>query len=500
MASPTHCQIGRQIVRGSVWTIGMRWALRFIGLFNTVIIARLLSPADFGLVAMTMIVVELIMLLTDAEVEMALLRDSDLDTKAYNSAWTLKIGLGLAAMVVLEAAALPVAWWFDEPRLRAVMAIVALRAGILGFENIGVVLFRRDMNFGKDFNYVVWQRLIMLGVGLGLVAVFRDWRALAWAAPVSALISVCCSFLMSSYRPRLDRSGIPVLWSFSRWQIGYNLARFLVSRFDQFLIGTLVGANAAGLYYVACDIATTTTREVVQPLGRALIPTLGRVHRQPDALDASFHPVLAWVAIVCSAAGCGGAVVASDAVRLLLGQQWTEAVWFFQWTALYGALEGLALLMEPFLIVRREERLLSLITIGQATITVLALWLGASHLGILAIPLIRIATMTGLLLVMIQAMVRRGWLCWRDFAAALWRPVIAGAVMAVVVAAQHDATIAWPLLSLVRDVMMGIAAYVLVILSLWWGAGRPPGPERLMVEFVGGHWDAWRQRRVWHPE
>ena len=165
------------MLRGSIWMLAMRWGIRGIGLISTVILARLLTPEDFGIVAMAMIVVGFIELFGAMGVDLALIRNPTATRAHYDSAWTLEIFQGAAlAMAVILVAPFASAY-FDEPRLSPVMQVLALRALVGGFENVGVVAFRKDFDFAKDFQFGVYKKLLSFALTVIFAFVLRNYWA-----------------------------------------------------------------------------------------------------------------------------------------------------------------------------------------------------------------------------------------------------------------------------------------------------------------------------------
>jgi O-antigen/teichoic acid export membrane protein len=150
---------GRELARGSAWMIGMRWAIRGVGLVSTVILARLLAPDDFGVVAMAMVAVAILQSFTQSGTDLALLRNTKATHEHYDTAWTLEIIQSVLLAVVLFATAPLVGGHFEDPRVTEVVRILSLRALFGGFQNIGVVNFRRDLQFGQEFRSVAAQLL-----------------------------------------------------------------------------------------------------------------------------------------------------------------------------------------------------------------------------------------------------------------------------------------------------------------------------------------------------
>jgi lipopolysaccharide exporter len=165
-------------------------------------------PADFGLMAMAMAVYAFIEIAGSFGFDVALIRDRQADRADYDSAWTLQVGYATFAGLAVAALALPSATFFREPRLPAVMFVLAGVAFLQGFENIGIVNFRKEFNYGRDFKMMVMKKIISFVVTLSLALSFRSYWALVGGIVVSRLSGVVLSYTMHPYRPKLDMSKI----------------------------------------------------------------------------------------------------------------------------------------------------------------------------------------------------------------------------------------------------------------------------------------------------
>lgn len=477
--------VGRHMARGAAWMIGMRWFLRSIGMINTVILARLLTPDDFGVVAMSMIVMTFLMALSDTNVEIALLRKADAGRDHYDSAWTVKILLGATVTLVLFLVAPLVADFYDEPRVTLVIRIIAIQATLMGLENIGVVDFRRNLNFAKEFRYWAYRRLAAFVFGLILVLTIRDYTALALSTPLAGLITLALSYSMSPYRPRLSLIHARELWTFSRWLIIDHTTRFLSQRFDEVVIGRTADTATVGHYFMAGDVSGLPTREVVLPAGRALIPTFSKLSHLPDQSREAFRQVLGFLGIICFSAGVGMSAVADDLVHLLLGDQWGRAVPFFQWLALFGAMEGLVLGIRPYFMVQQGERVYALANLAFVLVLAPAVIFAGVTWGVEEIAMTRTALMALMAGAMLYLVTWLGYIRLRDIFLSLWRPALAGAAMFMTVKAAHGAWFAATAPSLLFDVVLGAAVYVASLLVLWALAGRPAAAESMILAVAG---------------
>ena len=120
---------------------------------NILILARLLVPADFGLVAMAMSAIAIIELASAFSFEVALIQREHPTREYYDTAWTLNVALGTACALATVGLAYPAALFYGEPRLTPVMLVLAGGWIVQSFENIGTVNFRRDMDFSREFRF-----------------------------------------------------------------------------------------------------------------------------------------------------------------------------------------------------------------------------------------------------------------------------------------------------------------------------------------------------------
>ncbi|OAN51570.1 oligosaccharide flippase family protein [Magnetospirillum moscoviense] len=491
--------VGRAMVRGTLWMVSMRWVIRLIGLVNTAILARLLSPTDFGLVAVAMIAVDLIITITDGDIEMALVRAADAPAELLHTGWTLKIIAGIVAWGLVTALAVPVSIHFGDPRIADILRIVALRPLILGFESIGIIWFRRTLNFAMEFRYLVGQRVLSFLSGIALVLVLRDYSALAWSMPAQALVTVALSHAIAPATPglRLSLSCWRDFWQFSRWQILFNAARLAGERCDPLVISRLGTLGETGLYVVGFDLAMMPTREIMLPAGRALMPTYARVAHDAKALAGSFRLVLGFAAIIACAVGVGMSVIAEDAVLVVLGEQWRGAIPFVRWLGIFGALEGVWLMLDPVLIASGRERTLAFANLAFAVIAVIAVTAAATVLGIDAIPAARIAVMVAVLAGIFVRILAWKWISPAELASILWRPVAAAAGMAAAITLLHPDSLSSPLAGMAVDIALGAAVYPALLLGLWRLSGCPGGPESALL---GTALARWRHRRTPGPD
>ncbi len=455
----------------------MRWTIRILGMFNVVILARLLAPEDFGLIAMSSIVIGLVTTLTDGSVDHAIARAKSPDDEDYNSAWSLQICVGIANAILIILLAPLFVWIFDEPRLQTLFFIGALAPIFISFENIGTVNFRRALDFRTEYRYWIIRKLGKIAITLVMAFTIRNYYALAISAPLSALFVVFLSFRMSPFRPKFNLSRARGIWDFSKWLIVLDTSRMFERRGDEFAAGVFGVADQLGTYSVASDLATMPTREMIEPLDRVILPAFAN---QPDitasvkeALTASLSLIIA----VSCATGFGMYLIAAPFVRFFLGPQWLDAIPFFEWIALSAVAGGIALGLRPIFLVIGEERRLALIYFGSLVLFLPIFLLVAANFDFEALAQVRIALSAYLLAASLVYPLRSGLISFASLLEASWRPLLASLAMIISVRMVQKFDADWLALELLRDVLVGALSFIATLLCSWRFFSGKAGPE-----------------------
>ncbi len=460
--------------------IAMRWLMRGIGLINTVVLARVLVPDDFGVMAMSAVVVELLMMLGDTSVDIALIREPGTPRAIYDSAWTVQAVCGLAVAMLVILAAHPLVAYYRDPRVETVMYILALRPAILGFENVGVAEFRKSMDFAKEFRYGLWRRFSLLFIGLALALTLRNYLALAIAAPVSAVVAVIFSFTMSSYRPRLRFSHARLVWGASRWLIFQNLSQAALERADEIIIGGVSTSANVGIYYIAAQVAPMPTRELAWPVERALMPAYARIVTEQGDLRPSVLAVMGLMGTICFAAGVGIMSVAEDFVSVVFGAAWQATVPFFRWLAIFGIFAALGRPLMPLFYALRRERLYAMLCASQVAVTLPVLLVAARSSSLESVAASRTIIAMVFFAIFCRAASAIGPVRVRDILHVLWRPALASLIMATAIGGLRAPSLPGHILPLLHDICVGVIAFTLCQGGLWLLAGRPEGAERMI--------------------
>lgn len=473
------------MARGAAWMVLFRLFDRSIGIVSTVVLARLLLPADFGLVAMAMSVIAIIEMATAFSFDIALIQKKDPTRAHYDTAWTLNLLIATGGALVTVVLALPAAGFYGDERLAPVMLAIGAAWLVSGFENIGIVNFRREMNFSAEFRLLATKRVVTFAVTMVAAVAFRSYWTLIIGMAMGRLVGVVLSYVMQPFRPRLSLACARELFSFSGWMLLSNLAMVLLSRTPHFVLGRMHGAQALGAYTVGSEIANLPHTELVAPINRAMFPGYSRltddldVFRKTciDATAAIFHLVLPL--------SIGVALMAPQVVRILLGQQWGEAVPIIQILCFAGAVSALTANNMSAYQALGKPRLCTLTLVARMLLLFVALTVLARPYGVTGVALAEVAAALGSLAVSVPILARVLKLPPLTYLSILVRPLLAGVLMGLVIRAvlpSHglEASMLEAIGTLLLGSLTGMIVYPLLAALLWWAAGRPDSVEPML--------------------
>lgn len=484
--SQTAGDANRHLLRGSAWSVTLRWVVRSIGFVSILIIARLLSPEDLGLFAMAIIVAGLLDQMSDMGVTTHLIRVPEATREHCDTAWTMSVLQALIVALGAVALAPVAAWYFEEPRVTAVLMVLAASFLILGFTNVGMTLVRRELDFAKDFRFDLYRRIIRFVSTISLALVLRNYWALVISEVIAAVGGVVLSYRMHTYRPRFSLECAREYLSFGAHVLPIRLTHYFSSRVGLFAVGRLGSTAVLGSFNVVAELANMVIQEVVFPVGRALLPSYAKVSGDHQKLANAWLEMYGFMCATCLALGAGLALVAADAVLLLLGEKWASGIPILPWLAAFATLKGLVYVFNgPILIVSNNERTAMVSAVLEvALLAPIAVTGGILH-GVEAVPVAMVAAEAIYLPVSVVLLMRALPVRLRDLGMATLRPVSAMLAMVLALHLIDTTGLESPALRLAVDVPLGALAYVGCMLLLWLACGMPPGPERSVLTAVG---------------
>ncbi len=473
--------MSRKIFNGALIVISMRWTDRLVGLISTLVLARLLVPDDFGVVAMASLFTGLVDVLLDLGVVAALIHKRHCDEDDYSTAWTIRLIQTAFAATIIVISSPWVADYYNDPRVTAVLWVMAGSTILGGLENIGIVSFQKEMIFSRDFQFFFIRRIAGFSATLVLAWVLKSYWALPLGALIGRLAGVGLSYALHPLRPRLTLTRFRKMWSLSQWMLLRSIGAYVDSRLDKLLIGHRTDAATIGAYSLADEISAMPSTELLAPLGRVLFPALVEVRERPEQLRHAFLLALAVQTMIALPAATGLAMVAREAVAVLLGDRWLSAVPFVQVLALVYGISAFSHAAGYLLLTMGQMRSMAIFVWLQLTLFAFGALTFLSNSGPLALAQWRLVIATVGALCFLTLVIRLvDGLRLKDVLASIWRPFMATTAMAITLYFLPHST-ASAVIDLISRCAIGALSYGVILFGLWLLAGHPQGCEAYIL-------------------
>ncbi|MEP1383836.1 MAG: oligosaccharide flippase family protein [Paraglaciecola sp.] len=341
-----------RLISSSVFMVAAKLFQRSVGLISLLILARLLTPEDFAVVAIVSMVIYFFDVLSSAGSEQYIIQKEELTNGDLNTAWTLDIIIKGALCLTLILSAPLIAAFYSAPDLQNILYVSCLILPISALRNPVLHLLRRQLNYKLIFGLSVWQKLLSFATVMSIVYIEPTYWALIIGDLVAAVVFTIGSYLYNPYRPTLSIERTAVQWGFSKWMLSKNILGYLRSQIDTFFVSKLFDANTLGRFYVARDIVMLPGQNIILP---AIQPILAAFRHQQNSTTGIANQLNQTLLVVTSITLPVVAYIAQFPhfiIDTLLGKQWTASYNLMPYLTLLVLYIPYVLLLEQILIIR----------------------------------------------------------------------------------------------------------------------------------------------------
>lgn len=459
----------RKILGGTLWTFLSYSTNRVLTFATTLVLARLLVPADFGLLALAVITIGLFGLLRDLGLGSALVVRQDLTRDDQGTVFTLMLAVGALLAAMITALSPLAASAFEEPRLNDILPVLTLSLVLAGVTGFYGSLMQRELQFRRQFALSAVQTVVYCTCAITMAALGSG----VWSLVVAQVVSVFAGCLavpwLAPYlvRPRFERRvARTAVGSGSGFMIQGWLA-FVEENVDYLIVGRTLGARALGFYSMAYRLGELPLRAVAGPIAQVTFPGFARKRERGEPIGEDFLVALRLVAVVTCPMGVILSATADPFTRAVLGGQWTPMISVLSVLGLWATVRPVQFTTAWLLNSIGEARLLAAIAAVTLVPFAPALLLAATHGGLVAVAWVTLAEILVSLVVITLYARRRAGVALRDQWTALRATVAAlvpcWALTRLVVELTAEAP---PAVSLALSGLTGLVVYGAVIFVL----------------------------------
>lgn len=464
LKTPPVLSLGQKTIRGVLVTLGGQWSKTLLQLGCTVLLARMLAPDDFGMLAMVAAIIGLAELVRDFGLSGAIVQVKEIGERLWSSLLWLSVALGTLLMLLVAASAPFIAALYGEPRLSLITLVLAPGLLINGICTPLQTKLQRELRFSLLAKLEVSTMLLSVGAAIGGAALGWGVWSLVVMNAVGALYRLI--ILLTCVKPhfgppRISGDVFPFL-SNGGSIFGSQLLNYAARNVDNVVVGSYLGPAVLGYYSRAYALLITPLSQINGPLSRVALPVLSRLQDQPERfrryISASLL-VIGYVSLPIFAILAG---VAFPLVELLLGPNWSASAAIFQLLAIAGLAQPFSSAVGWLFISLNRAHQQLLYSLAAQPLLIgsyfAGMWLG----GVQGLALVYSLTSLALLVPSFYFAIRGTFVGWRDVAVPIIKPLM---LAPLIFLSSWSVTLNTELPAVAEVLLGGIAGLVPLLLA-----------------------------------
>jgi len=326
--------------KGISWMALLRVSTRGVAFVRLAILARLLSPTQFGVFGVATLVLALLEVITETGINVFLIQKKDSSHEYISSAWVISIIRGCLIALVLVISAPLIAGFFNSPESQTLLYLIAIVPFVRGFINPSIINIQKDIQFHKEFYLRTTLLLVDASIAIIVALITRSAESLAYGLIFSAVVEVVLSFILFKPRPSLAFEFPKVKHITSRgWSVTLiGIFSYFAENLDNIMVGKIMGTQFLGIYQNAYKISTLSISEIAEAVNKVTFPVYTKLSDDKVRLRKAFSKVFITSSGVTILLGIFIFVFADLIVNVILGPNWSSAVPVVKILAIYGIL------------------------------------------------------------------------------------------------------------------------------------------------------------------
>lgn len=350
----------RDTIKGISWMGGLRAFTRLISFLKIVIIARILSPSQFGVFGIATLVLAFLEILTETGINVFLIQEDE-DLKEYvDTSWIVSIFRGFVIFLVLIVSAPLISLFFNSPESLPILLIISLVPLIRGFINPSIVKFQKHLQFAREF----WFRgiIFLFDALVAITFAYITKSAVSFVLGMIAgvILEIILSFIFIEPRPRLsfDWPKIKKVLDRGKWLTGAGIFQYLFRQGDDIIVGKILGETLLGFYQMAYRVATLPITEVADVFAKVTFPVFVNINQDKPRLKKAFIKTTLGITGLVIPFGLILILFGYPIVNLALGEKWLYMVPVLKILVVYSIIRAIINpVLTLFLALKKQEYL-----------------------------------------------------------------------------------------------------------------------------------------------
>jgi len=331
-------------VRGIGWTAASQLAQMLMSVLISAILARLLTPSDFGLIAMVLVFSNFVAIFSGFGLQSAIVQKKEVSDEALSSIFWINVGLGALLTLALAASAPLIAAFYSQPRLTPLVVLISTTFFIASFCNVPFALLTKRMNF-KAIGII---GICSIGIS-GPIAIFLAFSgygvwSLAWLTVLTSIFTTVFTFVYARWVPRLllGLRHVRGMLRYGANLTGASFVTYFAQNMDNLLVGRFLGSASLGFYNLAYNLLVLPISNISGVVGRVMFPALSIIQHDKQLVRHAYVRANRYIGAISFPLMIWVLVAAPQLIRVVYGPKWVSVIPLIQIFALAGLEQSIA--------------------------------------------------------------------------------------------------------------------------------------------------------------
>jgi len=377
----------KDVSHGIFWVAMSQAGNKAVAFVVQIILARILMPEDFGLVAVANLAIASLQLFSELGFTSALIYRKDHVKEASWTAFLLVLMGGLAATLIGIIGAPAVAWFFKDPRVTPLLRVLSVTMLLSAFGQVPLALLAKELDFKKRL-----VPMVVPSIGNGLVSVICAlsglgvWSLVAGRITHSLLTSIL-AYVVTDWRPKWTFNwGLAgEMFDYAKHIIGSQLLIFGITNVDDMFVGRILDAAALGAYGLAYSLSNLPATQITRIVGQVMFPAFSKIQDDAAAMKRVFFEMTHYVSLLSIPIAVATIVFAGDFVYVLYGGKWAAVIVPLQYLGVYGLIRSIAANMGNIFKASGKTKWLTYIALWRLITMLLFLYPATKYYGIVGV-------------------------------------------------------------------------------------------------------------------
>nr|WP_320058410.1 lipopolysaccharide biosynthesis protein [uncultured Bacteroides sp.] len=322
----------RTLLSGIFYTAIGRYSGIIISLIVTAVLSRMLSPDNFGVVAVAMVIINFFSIFTDMGISPAIVQNNNLSKNDYSKIFSFTLWMGISIAILFFFASWPISIWYNSPMLRTLCQLLSINLFFASANIVPSALFLKN----KEFKFIAWRSFVIQIAGGGLAVSVALLGGGLYALIINPILSSVLIFAISIHRypqqlqATLGLSALRKIFSYSAYQFLFNIINYFSRNLDKLLIGKYMGMSPLGYYEKSYRLMMLPLQNITYVITPVMHPVLSDFQNDLERLSSSYEKIVRFLAFIGLPLSVVLFFTAQEVTLLIFGDQWMPSVPVFR--------------------------------------------------------------------------------------------------------------------------------------------------------------------------